>query len=78
MPGRYLLHGMCWLSRVGREAVLEGAVITETRLIPPGSYRGTAVLGSTAGIRCKARLSAVSVAPSRRCSCRLEAKRGIP
>lgn len=62
MSGRYLQPGMCLLSRVSREAVLEGAVITETRLIHPGSCRGTVVLGSRAGIRCKAGLSAISVA----------------
>lgn len=69
---------MCLLSRGGREAVLEGAVITETRLIRPGSCRGSMVLGSRAGVRCKAGLSAVWVAPNHRCSCRLEAKWSIP
>ncbi|XP_017599735.1 PREDICTED: phospholipid phosphatase 1 [Corvus brachyrhynchos] len=51
MSGRYLQPGMCLLSPVGREAVLEGTVITETRFIHPGSCRGTVVLGSRAGIR---------------------------
>lgn len=58
----HLQPGMCLLCRVGREAVLEEAVITETRLIHPGSCRGRTVLGSRAGIRCKAGLSAVSEA----------------